>query len=125
MTPKRPRDGAGNDSDGRPLDTDAVFEALADERRRHVVRILRSSDGVLDVEDLARRVVARERRTTAPSVPPRDVQRVAARLYHADLLKLQDAALVEFDRERRRVRSLVDLSDLSAVLADALERPGL
>lgn len=121
MAPDRSPDRADDSPGERSLDPDATFDALADGRRRRAVRTLRAADGALTIEGLARRIVARETETDLASVPSDEVHRVAARLYHADLPKLEAAALIDYDERAREVRPLVDWSALPDALASALE----
>ena len=83
---------------------DALFEALADSRRRHVLSILLDRPTPLDVETLARAVAAREEAaTSAADVPDDVVRRIQIALHHVHLPKLAETGVVEYDYERGAV----------------------
>lgn len=69
---------------------DSTLEALADERRRRVLYALRENDGVLDAEDLA---------CTLAAEFGADRESVHMRLHHADLPRLAECGIVEYDPE--------------------------
>jgi hypothetical protein len=77
---------------------DAVFEVLADARRRRVVRILRTHDGdTTSVPALAEALASRE-----PGDP--DPDRLVVSLRHVHLPKLDATGVVEYTAERSQVR---------------------
>lgn len=77
---------------------DRLLSVLATEPRRRVLRYLReSSDDVTSLETLAEHVAAREDGSTDP-------EDAAVRLHHADLPKLADAGLVDYDPRTNVVR---------------------
>lgn len=79
---------------------DGVLDALASPRRRLVLAVLRAADGVLDREELARRVSDFE----GPEHTEDYVDEVLATLHHVHLPKLSEAGIVERDCEVRTVR---------------------
>lgn len=85
------------------LSLDVLFDALADRRRRRVLRCLREYRTPMALADLADEVAAREQELPVPEVPPGEAERVYASLSHAHLPKLADANVVEYDRERGSV----------------------
>lgn len=68
------------------------MKALADERRRQILRVLWDADGAVSLADLADEI-ARRARASADDVPP-DAVRVKTALYHVHLPKLVDVDLV-------------------------------
>ena len=70
---------------------DQLFDVLSESRRRRVLSILTEHRSPMDVERLASAVAERESASTA-----RDVH---VTLHHVHLPKLDEAALVDFDRE--------------------------
>lgn len=77
--------------------TDALFSALANKRRRHVLQYFQSSsDDVASLEELVD-AVPRDERTDGR-------KRVALRLHHVTLPKLEDAGLLEYDARSNTVR---------------------
>jgi len=92
---------ARHDADDATLD--AVFRALAADRRRTVLSILAEEDRPLETETLARRVAAREAETTELEVAQERVDEVATAFVHVHGPMLADASLVDYDAEAGRV----------------------
>lgn len=82
-----------------PGTLDALFDALADERRRLALSVLSESCRPLSTEALALRIVARERGEPPGSVPDGAVESAARRLAHVHLPKLREAGLLAEDDE--------------------------
>lgn len=77
---------------------DAVFEVLADARRRRVVRLLRTrEDGVATVPELAEALAVRE-----PGDP--EPNRLVVSLRHVHLPKLEASDVIEYAADRPQVR---------------------
>lgn len=85
----------GNSADGDRLD--AVFDALADDRRRLALAVLNDACRPVDARTLARRMAAQERESRPADVPGRVVDEVHAELGHVHLAKLRNAGLVHRD----------------------------
>ncbi len=75
---------------------DEGAEALADGRRREVLRVLGQVGGPLPLADLAERVAT-------ASGPSTSTERLTVALDHVHLPKLDDAGIVSYDRDRGRV----------------------
>ncbi|WP_121822510.1 DUF7344 domain-containing protein [Halostella salina] len=89
--------------DGDDIRLNAVFDALADERRRRVLRCLRDDDPPVPVESIARSLrdeVGDDERT------------LEASLHHRDLPRLDDSGVISYDRETNCV---VDCDRIDAV----------
>jgi hypothetical protein len=82
---------------------DAVFTALADERRRTALRVLSECYTPITTEAVARDVAAREAETAEYEVPRDRVDDVLTSLVHVHLPLLHDATLVGYDDETERV----------------------
>lgn len=89
----------------------AVFEALAHQRRRYIVNCL--GDEPLALADVAMEVAARETDTPLADQPTDVAQHVYISLYHHHVPKLEDAGIVQYDRDKKVV-----------ALADHKERLG-
>jgi len=77
---------------------DAVFEVLADARRRRIIDILRTHDGdATSVAVLAEALASREPDDPEPS-------QLAVSLRHVHLPKLEATGVVEFAADQSRVR---------------------
>lgn len=82
----------------RPLSLDALFDLLADFRRRTAYLTL-CSHGDLSLPDLADEVAVAERDDALPEIDADAVLRVYLSLYHNHVPKLAEAGLVAYDQE--------------------------
>lgn len=87
------------------LSVDDALEALGDERRRAVVRVLDGSEGT---------VTARELATEIRLLPegPQDPDRIVVDLHHRTLPKLDALGIVSYDPEATVVEPRPPLDDL-------------
>ncbi|WP_247729502.1 DUF7344 domain-containing protein [Halovivax limisalsi] len=81
---------------------EAVAATLAARRRRIILATLMDAEDALTREELARRVVARERDDSAPLGPDAGDGLLVA-LHHVHLPKLREADLVSYDAETKTV----------------------
>jgi len=87
------------------FDPDAVLSAIADERRRAILRSLRRDDeGPSELDALVDDIRRESRREGTTTDAER--RRLRTRLHHADLPKLEAAGLVEYDADEKRVQSV-------------------
>ena len=109
-------DAAGAESESAPFD--AVFDALADERRRETVSQLVEAGGEMSVDGLLAAVATDSRgiETVADGSG-----RHAIRFHHVHLPKLEDVGLVEYDHETETVE-LTDLGETIQSRFDDLSR---
>lgn len=89
-------------------DTNEVFAALSNPRRRTVLQVL-ERQSTIGLSELATRVVRQEGEES--EVADTDVERVCLDLYHRHLPQLADAGFVEFAEESNTVSLFVDRSD--------------
>ncbi|WP_435094742.1 DUF7344 domain-containing protein [Halorubrum sp. N11] len=88
-------------------DSDGVLSALADERRRTILRSLDRDDGdASDLDTLVDDIHDEIRDENAP--PDTERQEIRIRLHHVDLPKLEAAGLIEYDTDAKRVRGVED-----------------
>lgn len=99
----------------RPVNTDVLFEALANEHRRHVIRYLCEHETPISTADLAREVAVRKYEANGPEIPDEEIKRIRVLLHHTHLPKLADAGLVTCDQERNLVDTPAS-ADLESVL---------
>lgn len=92
------------------ISSSVVFGILADERQRYVLYYLDAHDGQGRLEEIAERVAAWQHRTTVELTTTEMHNRVRAGLYHADLPKLADYGLVDYDEASGSV-TLTELGD--------------
>ncbi|MFC7080152.1 DUF7344 domain-containing protein [Halorussus caseinilyticus] len=83
------------------LTPDQALDLLGDGQRRRAVAVLRESDGPMTLGELAAETVARGDETDSgpdPSEVTTDRrERVATRLHHVHLPRLDDAGVAEYD----------------------------
>lgn len=82
---------------------DSVFEALADQRRRYVLHCLAEYENPMAMADLATEVAVLENDTTSDGVEAEEVNCVYVSLYHIHVPKLEDTAIVRYDRAKNTV----------------------
>lgn len=85
------------------LDGAALFDLLADSRRRFVIERLANGGGTTCAE-LAVDIAAAETHTTEEYVPPRRVEPVEGDLRDEQLPRLAEAGLVRWDAQDDRIR---------------------
>lgn len=104
-------DGSNADSDpSQPLPLNDVCHLLQNERRRNALRYIRevtdsygADDEAVDsirMRDVAEHVAAWEYDTTVEQLDHDERKRVYIALYQCHLPKLDDAGVIEYDRER-------------------------
>ncbi|WP_394741332.1 DUF7344 domain-containing protein [Natronococcus roseus] len=102
-------------------DLDAVFELLANRRRRRILTAFGNDDRRLTVNDLTKKLVVAETGTPVTDVPAETVRRIFVSLQHVHIPKLVDLELVEYDRERNHVEPTDRLAGLEPYLATVSE----
>lgn len=90
--------------DSDDLSLDVVYDLLANQRRRNVLRCLKDHTQAIAMVDLAEGVAFRENEETLSEIPKETVQTIATSLYHTHLPKLADAGVVEYEQDRDLVR---------------------
>jgi len=80
------------------LSLDIVFEIAKNERRRNVLRFLSEQSGPVSLSDLAEHVAAKENGKTVRELSSGERKRVYVGLYQCHLPKMDDAGVVNFDR---------------------------
>jgi len=97
-------DGRGRSGGDDGFGDDELFGILRSQRRRRVLRRLREADGDATLSDLARQVAAAENRKPVDALRSQEYKRVYISLYQTHLPKMDEAGVVEFDRDRGSVR---------------------
>ncbi|SFS57018.1 DUF7344 domain-containing protein [Halostagnicola kamekurae] len=92
------------DQDRNADETDALFEALADPRRRRIVETLADRSHAVTVESIAMDLTREPDHGNTQSVAPGDWRHVMGAIVHTDLPLLEDAGLIEYDRDESSVR---------------------
>lgn len=106
-----------------PFDEDAelVLEALSDADRRFLVAVLVEEGGGVPLDDLARRLAAREQGEPVDELSDSAVQSSLAAVYHSHVPKLADAGVVNRDPEAETVA----LAANPAAVREHVELPSL
>lgn len=86
-----------------PESLDALFGAIADERRRTILDVLSHQFSKIHVETLARELATYDRAMSESEASLEDVDRILARLCHVDLPQLAEAELIRYDAEAETV----------------------
>ncbi|PSP55922.1 hypothetical protein BRC82_03345 [Halobacteriales archaeon QS_1_67_19] len=100
------------------LSQDEVFEVLKSPRRRYALYYLRQEGGEADLSDLTEQVAAWENETTPTALSTEQRKRVYISLYQTHLPKLDEADIVNYDRDDGVVRLGDRASDLDLYLGD-------
>lgn len=85
---------------------------LADDRRRTVIEILRTSSGPVKLDVLATQLF--DRKGESPSTDEESLEHVAIGLHHNHLPMMADLGIVAYDPETKYVNTCVDLDQLRA-----------
>lgn len=116
----------GNNSDKPSIDE--IFTILSDSRRRHVLSILMDHGEELTISQLAEKVASRDNgppRNEVPNkksqfrseVPEDRVTRITTSLHHADIPKMDQVGLVEFDPAHNTIRATEHVNQMEHLLA--------
>ncbi|WP_130499874.1 DUF7344 domain-containing protein [Natrinema hispanicum] len=82
------------------LSLDEIYHLLQTQRRRDVLRYLRTADDRVRLRDLAEQVAAWEQETTVDNLTSDERQRVYISLYQSHLPKLDNHGIVDYDKDR-------------------------
>jgi len=85
------------------LSLDVMFEVLKNERRRFVLRYFDENEGPVALGDLAEHVAAWENDKPVRELSSGERKRVYVGLYQCHLPKMDDAGIVDFNRNRGRI----------------------
>lgn len=103
------------------LSVDAVFDILANQRRRYVLHCLQRYEDPMAVADIADKIAMWEHETDITEISEEEVKSVSTSLDHTHIPKLVDADVVEYDQERDVVALSEDADELIPVLEFATE----
>lgn len=96
-------------SSSRQTSTDLIFEALAHERRRRLLVLLRRHETPLGLADAADELAERECAAPLQEIPAEDVKRIYMSLYHTHVPKLAEADLVRYEQDRDLIAPAGDI----------------
>jgi DNA-binding transcriptional ArsR family regulator len=103
MTDASSRGRPAGEAGGGSLSKDLVFTMLSNQRRRHVIHYLKQRGEQVTVRDLSRQVAAWENGVGVEQLDYKQRKRVYTSLHQTHLPKLDDAGIVEYDRDRGTV----------------------
>lgn len=99
------------------LSLDVMFEVLKNERRRFVLKHFTEHEGPVALGDLAEHVAAKENDKPRRELTSGERKRVYVGLYQCHLPKMDDADIVDFNRNRGRI----ELGENADLLNEYLE----
>ncbi|ELY70755.1 hypothetical protein CYV19_03095 [Natronobacterium gregoryi SP2] len=111
----------GNDADGGSSDSDStnatltedeLFEMLSNRRRRYVLHQLMQEDERIDVGTLSEEIAASEDGIDLQAVSSTDRKRVYTALHQSHLPKMDEAGVLEFNKDRGFVEPTPALEDV-------------
>ena len=87
-----------------PIHEHEIHDVLRNERRVHALKYLGEFEGAVSLRELSEEIARRE---TGQSPPPRNIREsVYNSLHQTHLPKLDELGVLEYDRDRKRVRLL-------------------
>jgi hypothetical protein len=89
--------------DPEALSLDQVYELLKNERRRLVLDHLDGVEGSVSMSDLSEAVAARENGKPVAEISSDERKRVYVGLHQCHLPKMDEAGVIEFDKDRGRI----------------------
>lgn len=100
---------------------DAVFDILAEPRRRFTLSYLHERSRPIAIADLIREISAAQHETAKNEIPERVLKQETTMFHHCHLPKLVDANLVTINADRNTVRATETLESIEQFLAIAAE----
>lgn len=125
VNPRNGGNAVGNNSDKPSIDE--IFDILSHSRRRYVLSILMNHGEELTVSQLAEKVASHDNGPPRNEVPytknqvrsevPEDrLSRITTSLHHADIPKMDQVGLVEFDPDHNTIRTTENVNQIEHIL---------
>ncbi|MCG1004317.1 MULTISPECIES: hypothetical protein [Halobacterium] len=111
--------GEGVPGDEAPADApteDELFDVLANRRRRYAVHALDDADGATEIGDVAEQVAAWEYGVDVEQVSYEERKRVYTALQQSHFPMMDDAGVVDFDKNRGTVEPTDSLNDVEVYM---------
>lgn len=110
-------DGTRNPDEPAPLgdhdlNTDDLFDALSNERRRFVLACLRKHATPMALADVSEKLARREHDGDEGQIPSEVIRSTYLSLHHVHVPKLADVGLLHYNRERNTVAPTEPIDDL-------------
>lgn len=96
--------------------SDEYLAVLDDEHRQAVVDVLAEIDSAIDIEPLAKRVVADVESVSHDAVSGQELEREKVVLHHNHLPKLADVGIIEYSYEENRIVPSADIEAVRSVV---------
>ncbi len=100
------------------LTQDTVYDLLSNKRRRFVISKLRRAEGPVSVNELSESVAAWENGVEVEELTDKQTKRVYVSLYQIHIPKLDEAGLVEYDKDSGQVELTPTVSELDSYLPE-------
>lgn len=98
------------------LTQDVVFDLLSSPRRRYVLYYLRETGESIELTDLAEQVAAWENETTVEEITEQERKRVYVSLYQTHIPRLDEAGVIDYDRDSGSVALASEASEIDQYL---------
>ncbi|WP_243837898.1 hypothetical protein [Halobacterium sp. R2-5] len=95
---------------------DELFDVLSNRRRRYAAHALKSEDGAMDLGDVAEQVAAWEYGVDVEQVSYEERKRVYTALQQSHLPMMDEAGVVDFDKNRGTVEPTPSLDDVEVYM---------
>lgn len=95
---------ADQDTEMEPIHLDQVFGILQNERRRSVLRYMRTVDDEVRLGELAEQIAAWECDKDVAQITSGERKRVYVGLYQSHLPKMDDVSVIEYNKPRGKIR---------------------
>lgn len=94
------------------LDTDQLYDLLANRRRRFVIHYLKGVEGATEIGKLTEQIAAWELGCGTDELSRTERKRVYTALQQSHLPFMEDSGLIEYDKERKRIEPAGELFDV-------------
>jgi hypothetical protein len=115
------RSAIGDPGGSEEVSLSRVFGILKNSRRRRVIRYLRRQEAQVTVSDLAEHIAAIENDTEPAKLSSKQRKRVYVGLYQCHLPKMDDAGVIEYDKDRGTIEFGENAPAFEAYLESALD----
>lgn len=123
--PDAPSGGAEPADDGpEQLPLDVIFDILKNRRRRLVLRYARENEEPFTLSDLAEYIAADENDKPVQQLTSDERKRVYVGLYQCHLPRMDDAGVLDFDRNRGTISMNGSVSQLEPYLSSESDESG-
>lgn len=104
------------DTSSGELTRDAIYNVLSNQRRRYTLHYLARQDGTVDLRDLSKRIAAWEHDEQMVDVTWEQRKNVYTALQQVHLPRMDEAGIVDFDRNRGEITLRDDVENLQPYL---------